>query len=260
MHVTLYQECGYGRRTARGESALLYSNWDIYLIKVHVSGAGNFFDGGVTDRFDEGVRVGNDYNQDDIRQINPQMFNGAVDKLILDAGERAKILTHVVCPSLRGLRPAIGPGVPARRRLHHLHREREAARLRAVHLADLTPFLQEITIHAARAASTTTASAPDTALSAYARYYIASAIASADPPVSWRALTSTLAHAMDYRYEARGVRSVAEAGVGAVLGANMLSTRRPRGADGFTGGLGEGGFGTDGGRFGGGCGLRGFML
>ncbi|KAK5384285.1 hypothetical protein LTR20_008573 [Exophiala xenobiotica] len=142
---------------------------------IHVSGTGNFIDFGTTGNFNPDSKVWNDDDEEDIKLINKNMFNGPTDVPVLEAGERGKIITYIVClavtygqnilgPSANlgvgysiftglarglGFVPFIGDGTGV---------------LSTVHIEDAVPFITKIVGVAG------TETAPEG--SAYSRYYI----------------------------------------------------------------------------------------
>lgn len=64
---------------------------------IHISGAGNFIDYGTSGNFNPESKVWNDANEDNIRAIHKDMFNGQSDTLVLQA---EGIDTYIVCPSV----------------------------------------------------------------------------------------------------------------------------------------------------------------
>jgi hypothetical protein len=67
---------------------------------IHISGAGNFIDFGTSGNFNPESKVWNDANEEDIRSVHKDMFNGQSDVLVLEAGAEAAVDTYVVCPSV----------------------------------------------------------------------------------------------------------------------------------------------------------------
>jgi hypothetical protein len=67
---------------------------------IHISGAGNFIDFGTSGNFNPESKVWNDSNEEDIRSVHKEMFNGQSDILVLEAGAEAAVDTYVVCPSV----------------------------------------------------------------------------------------------------------------------------------------------------------------
>ncbi|KAH9890162.1 hypothetical protein F4778DRAFT_374543 [Xylariomycetidae sp. FL2044] len=81
---------------------------------VHVSGGGNFLDGTTKGEFNPEGKIWNDDNEEDIKLIHDQMFNGAADKMILDAGAEGKVDAYIACPVVvygRSSGPAPVPGL-----------------------------------------------------------------------------------------------------------------------------------------------------
>lgn len=64
---------------------------------IHISGAGNFIDFGTSGNFNPESKVWNDANEDDIKAVHKDMFNGQSDTLVLEA---EGIDTWIVCPSV----------------------------------------------------------------------------------------------------------------------------------------------------------------
>lgn len=68
---------------------------------IHISGGGNFIDFGTSGNFNPESKVWNDANEDDIKAIHKEMFNGQSDTLVLEAGKGDDgIDTYIVCPSV----------------------------------------------------------------------------------------------------------------------------------------------------------------
>jgi hypothetical protein len=67
---------------------------------IHVSGAGNWIDFGTSGNFNSESKVWNDANEDDIKTIHKDMFNGQSDTLVLEAGAENAVDTYIVCPSI----------------------------------------------------------------------------------------------------------------------------------------------------------------
>jgi hypothetical protein len=67
---------------------------------IHVSGAGNWIDYGTSGNFNPESKVWNDANEDDIKAIHKEMFNGQSDTLVLEAGKENAVETYIVCPSV----------------------------------------------------------------------------------------------------------------------------------------------------------------
>ncbi|KAI7767263.1 hypothetical protein LZL87_009665 [Fusarium oxysporum] len=68
---------------------------------IHISGGGNFIDFGTSGNFNPESKVWNDANEDDIKAIHKEMFNGQSDTLVLEAGNGDDgIDTYIVCPSV----------------------------------------------------------------------------------------------------------------------------------------------------------------
>lgn len=65
---------------------------------VHVSGAGNFLDGGKDGKLNPGSKVWNDKSEDDIRAIHPGMKNGGPDAIILKAAEKGTFNAAIISP------------------------------------------------------------------------------------------------------------------------------------------------------------------
>ncbi|KAI1050741.1 hypothetical protein LB507_009236, partial [Fusarium sp. FIESC RH6] len=189
---------------------------------IHISGAGNFIDFGTSGNFNPESKVWNDANEDDIRAIHKDMFNGQSDTLVLQA---EGIDTYIVCPSVvyggasagvktmgvgynlltgnakpLGYVPYVGDGT---------------AILSTTHVLDLVDFLVKISDVAVQGPADGTP---------YSRYYMLET-----SRVAWKDLATQLAKAM----HARGIFSspepknvpFEEAGEGEVkhlVAANML--------------------------------------
>lgn len=69
-------------------------------VVIHISGGGNFIDFGITGNFNAESKVWNDANEDDIRAVHKDMFNGQSDTLVLEAGAAHDVDTYIVCPSV----------------------------------------------------------------------------------------------------------------------------------------------------------------
>lgn len=67
-------------------------------ILIHLSGAGNFVDGGKSGKYIPQAHPFNDASPDDVRNINSSMLNGACDELILKAASAGIINAFIVCP------------------------------------------------------------------------------------------------------------------------------------------------------------------
>jgi nucleoside-diphosphate-sugar epimerase len=67
-------------------------------ILIHMSGAGNFVDGGKSGNYVPQEHPFNDANPDDVRKIGPAKLNGAVDELVFKAASAGIINGFVVCP------------------------------------------------------------------------------------------------------------------------------------------------------------------
>jgi hypothetical protein len=65
---------------------------------IHISGAGNFIDFGTSGNFNPESKVWNDANEEDIKAIHKDMFNGQSDIPVLEAGNTVD--TYIVCPSV----------------------------------------------------------------------------------------------------------------------------------------------------------------
>jgi len=76
---------------------------------IHLSGTGNFIDFGTTGNFNPKSKVWNDDNEEDIRLINRNMFNGPTDVPVLEAGQRGKIITYIVCLAVTYGQNVLGP-------------------------------------------------------------------------------------------------------------------------------------------------------
>ncbi|KAJ4002782.1 hypothetical protein NW752_009436 [Fusarium irregulare] len=189
---------------------------------IHISGAGNFIDFGTSGNFNPESKVWNDANEDDIRAIHKDMFNGQSDTLVLQA---EGIDTYIVCPSVvyggasagvktmgvgynlltgnakpLGYVPYVGDGT---------------AILSTTHVLDLVDFLIKISDIAAQGPAEGTP---------YSRYYLLET-----SRVAWKDLATQLAKAMHARgiFSSPEPRNVPfeEAGEGEVkhlVAANML--------------------------------------
>ncbi|KAJ4159528.1 uncharacterized protein LMH87_008426 [Akanthomyces muscarius] len=69
-------------------------------IVLHISGGGNFIDFGTSGNFNADSKVWNDANEDDIKAVHKDMFNGQSDTLVLEAGAAKDIDTYIICPSV----------------------------------------------------------------------------------------------------------------------------------------------------------------
>lgn len=67
---------------------------------IHISGGGNFIDFGTSGNFNPESKVWNDANEEDIKAIHKDMFNGQSDTLVLQAGAEEAVDTYIVCPSV----------------------------------------------------------------------------------------------------------------------------------------------------------------
>lgn len=67
---------------------------------IHVSGGGNWIDYGTSGNFNPESKVWNDEDEDDIKAIHKDMFNGQSDTLVLQAGAENAVDTYIVCPSV----------------------------------------------------------------------------------------------------------------------------------------------------------------
>ncbi|CAG1970525.1 unnamed protein product [Fusarium graminearum] len=189
---------------------------------IHISGAGNFIDFGTSGNFNPESKVWNDANEDDIKAVHKDMFNGQSDTLVLEA---EGIDTWIVCPSVvyggastgsktmgigyslltgnakpLGYVPYVGDGT---------------AILSTTHVLDLVGFLVKISDVAAQGPTESTQ---------YSRYYLLET-----SRVAWKDMATQLAKAM----HARGIFTTSEpknvpfkeAGQGEVkhlVAANML--------------------------------------
>ncbi|KAM0360488.1 hypothetical protein ACHAP4_002569 [Fusarium culmorum] len=189
---------------------------------IHISGAGNFIDFGTSGNFNPESKVWNDANEDDIKAVHKDMFNGQSDTLVLEA---KGIDTWIVCPSVvyggastasktmgigyslltgnakpLGYVPYVGDGT---------------AILSTTHVLDLVDFLVKISDVAAQGPAEGTQ---------YSRYYLLET-----SRVAWKDMATQLAKAM----HARGIFTTSEpknvpfeeAGQGEVkhlVAANML--------------------------------------
>ncbi|KAH0831669.1 hypothetical protein AYO21_01867 [Fonsecaea monophora] len=192
---------------------------------VHISGTGNFIDHGTTGSFNPDGKVWNDDNEDDIRKIVPSMFNGPTDVPVLEAGERGKIITYIVCFAMT-YGPNIGPapnlGVAynlltsnAKKQGYVPYVGDGSAVASLIHVGDGVPFLTKIVGIAGMQKPTG---------SAYSRYYILHG-----ERVAWKDLSSELAKVLHAKGvvaspEPKAVPS-ADAGageIGALIASNML--------------------------------------
>ena len=67
---------------------------------IHVSGGGNWIDYGTSGNFNPESKVWTDADEDDIKAIHKDMFNGQSDTLVLEAGVENSVDTYIVCPSV----------------------------------------------------------------------------------------------------------------------------------------------------------------
>ena len=67
---------------------------------IHVSGAGNWIDYGTSGNFNAESKVWKDADENDIKAIHKDMFNGQSDTLVLEAGAENAVDTYIVCPSI----------------------------------------------------------------------------------------------------------------------------------------------------------------
>ena len=211
---------------------------------IHVSGAGNWIDYGTSGNFNPDSKVWNDADEDDIKAIHKDMFNGQSDTLVLEAGVDNAVDTYIVCPSIvyggadvsaptlgvgyslltgnakpLGYVPYVGDGTAV---VSTVSRSQEASycfqihtKLLQIHILDLIDFMVRITDIAAAGPAQGTA---------YSRYYMLET-----SRVQWKDLAAELAKVM----HARGIFSNPEskqvsfeqAGEGEVkhlVAANML--------------------------------------
>ncbi|OQV06834.1 hypothetical protein CLAIMM_11352 [Cladophialophora immunda] len=189
---------------------------------IHISGTGNFIDHGKSGNFNPDSK---DDNEDDIRQIVPSMFNGPTDVPVLEAGERGKIITYIVCFAMT-YGPNIGP-VPNLGVAYNILTSNAkqlgvapyvgdgSAVASAIHVGDGVRFLTKIVGIAGTEKPTG---------SAYSRYYIIHG-----ERVAWKDLSSALAKVLHAKAvvaspEPKSVPS-ADAGageIGSLIAANML--------------------------------------
>ncbi|CAI7652364.1 unnamed protein product [Penicillium crustosum] len=192
---------------------------------IHVSGGGNFIDGRTDGKYDPAGKVWNDASEDDIKQVNPSMLNGAADRLILDAGNEGNINTFIVCMALTyglsdGPFPSIGVGYKIltsnAQSLGYVPYVGDGSSvLSVVHIDDGLKFLLRIVDIAAT---------HKVVGSAESRYYI-----TYGERVSWKDVAKVLARTLHKKGvlpspEPRSV-SIEEAGQGEIpklLGSNML--------------------------------------
>ncbi|OAP59885.1 hypothetical protein AYL99_04887 [Fonsecaea erecta] len=192
---------------------------------IHISGTGNFIDYGKSGNFNPDSKVWNDDNEEDIRKIVPTMFNGPTDVPVLEAGERGKIITYIVCFGITyGTNIGPAPNLGVAYNIFTMNAKQHgfvpyvgdgSAVASTIHVADGVPFLTKIVGIAGTEKPTG---------SAYSRYYILHG-----ERVPWKELGSVLAKVL----HAKGVvaspepKSVpaAEAGqgeIGSLIAANML--------------------------------------
>lgn len=67
-------------------------------ILIHMSGAGNFVDGGKSGNYVPQEHPFNDGNEDDVRKIGLENLNGACDELVLKAAFSGAVNGFIVCP------------------------------------------------------------------------------------------------------------------------------------------------------------------
>ncbi|KAI1298857.1 hypothetical protein F5Y03DRAFT_259342 [Xylaria venustula] len=194
---------------------------------IHISGCGNFIDGGTSGNFNPESKVWSDDKTDDIKQIHPGMFNGQSDTVVLKAGSEGGLDTYIVCPPVVYGGSAVGAkglGVGYRiivenaRSLGYVPYVGEGtALITTVHLVDLVNFLVTI----AELAVSSTADG-----TAYERFYITEGAR-----VAWKALATELAkvlHRKDPKTfpspESKGVsfEAMGESEAKHLIGANML--------------------------------------
>ncbi|KAI0485307.1 hypothetical protein GGR56DRAFT_681511 [Xylariaceae sp. FL0804] len=161
---------------------------------VHISGTGNFLDRDANGAFNPDGKVWNDDKEEDIRLINTEMFNGASDRPILDAGNEGKVDTYIACLAIvygrvdDGPSPSLGVGynilTSMAKPLGFVPYVGDGTAVAAtVHVLDGVQFVADLVTHAAAA----TADAHQQG-SAESRYYIVSG-----GQVAWRDLASELA-------------------------------------------------------------------
>ncbi|KAG5789428.1 hypothetical protein H9Q69_011524 [Fusarium xylarioides] len=174
---------------------------------IHISGGGNFIDFGTSGSFNPESKVWNDANEDDIKAIHKEMFNGQSDTLVLEAGNGEDgIDTYIVCHLLftvarpLGYVPYVGEGI---------------AVLSTCHILDLVDFLVKISDVAAQGPAEG---------SPYSRFYMLET-----SRVAWKDLATELAKMMHARgiFSSPAPKSVEfeQAGEGEVkylVGSNML--------------------------------------
>ncbi|KAI1840778.1 hypothetical protein JX265_012937 [Neoarthrinium moseri] len=195
---------------------------------IHISGAGNFIDFGTSGNFNPSSKVWNDDNEDDIKHINNDMFNGRSDVAVLEAGATGDIDTYIACPSVvygGSSTGSSGVGVGyslitgnAKSLGYVPYAGDGTAILSTTHVSDLVDFLVTITNRAA---------APQEAEgTAYSRYYLLET-----GRVQWKALATEFARVLHREdptaFPASTPRNVTheEAGEGALrylITSNML--------------------------------------
>lgn len=67
---------------------------------IHISGGRNWIDYGTSGFFNPKSKVWNDADENDIKAIHKDMFNGQSDTLVLEAGADNAVDTYIVCPSV----------------------------------------------------------------------------------------------------------------------------------------------------------------
>ena len=67
---------------------------------IHVSGGGNWIDYGTSGNFNPESKIWSDADEQDIKAIHKDMFNGQSDTLVLEAGAENSVDTYIVCPSV----------------------------------------------------------------------------------------------------------------------------------------------------------------
>ncbi|CZR38208.1 uncharacterized protein FPRO_06601 [Fusarium proliferatum ET1] len=193
---------------------------------IHISGGGNFIDFGTSGSFNPESKVWNDANEDDIKAIHKEMFNGQSDTLVLEAGNGDNgIDTYIVCPSVvyggaSTSSPVLGVGYKLitgnAKPLGYVPYVGEGtAVLSTCHILDLVDFLVKISDVAAQGPAEG---------SPYSRFYMLET-----SRVAWRDLATELAKMMHERgiFSSPAPKSVdfEKAGEGEVkylVGSNML--------------------------------------
>ncbi|EXJ81067.1 hypothetical protein A1O3_07355 [Capronia epimyces CBS 606.96] len=156
---------------------------------IHLSGTGNFIDHGTTGSFNPDSKVWNDDNEEDIKLINRNMLNGPSDTPVLEAGERGKIVTYVVCVAAT-YGPNIGPSsslgliytilTSNSKQLGYVPYVGDGTSVvSTIHVADVVPFVTKVV---------GIAGTQEPQGSAYSRYYMLHG-----ERVAWKDLAAALA-------------------------------------------------------------------